>query len=573
MMLEELRRDRVAGLVCVLSYLALCYCWFDHDLEPSFGFLPAAVPLLFFVLSLGAYLRWHGLPRPFADKRDNRLVLWLAGLAAASRLPFLAGAYGLFSSDAAVQGIMALHILAGKHHPIFLYRWSYIGSLKAHMTAFLAWLTGEPVLAFAGTAILMFGVFAGALFALARSVLPRRESVLAVAYVVAAPGFLTVWTMHNEGSYGDVLALGTLMLVLGARLLQEEDGRWRRAFWLGILGGLAFWVHILATYYLLAALAVLIAADWSHRILSRLGVFLGGFLLGYFPGLLWNASNEWLSFRWWGQDQTAIADRLSRALRQLVDLSSTSLAVLAGWWPSDHPPWPASFWRWLLLIVFPAAAIFFAVRFRSSLGALLRGRATPEAMVLGFALMVVAVFAQSSHGWLIDEPRYLLFLYSVVPIFIASTLSSLWRRSRIVCGVLSAMLLFVNLHGSGIYWYRAWQGDRVNRQFVGELENLGVRHGHTDYYVSYKYNFLSHGRLLLTSDLGPTRTEWYMPYREEADAAERVALIPRSYRFARRIGRRLDARGITYRREDLLYPVFFDLSEKVKPESLRPRRR
>jgi hypothetical protein len=461
----------------------------------------------------------------------------------------------------------------GKHHPIFLYRWSYIGSFKAHLTAFLTWLSGEPVLAFTGTAILMFGFFAGALFALARSVLPRREALVAVAYVVFAPGFLTVWTMHNEGSYGDVLAFGTVMLVLGARLLAEKGDGHRRAFWIGVLGGLAFWVHILATYYLLAVLLVLFLSGWNRRILSRLGAFLGGFLLGYFPALLWNVSNQWLSFRWWGQDQAGAVDRLSRAVRQLLDLSSTSLAVLAGWWPADHPPWPAGIWRWVLLVVFPAAMIVFAVRFRSSFRALVRGRLTPEVWILGFALLVIAVFAQSSFGWLTDEPRYLLFLYSVTPIFVASALFDLWRRSPIACGILAAMLLFVNLHGSSLYWIRAWEGDRINRQFMAELEELGVRYGHTDYYISYKYSFLSHGRLVLTSDLGPTRTEWYMPYRDEVARAERVALIPRTYRFARRICGRLDARGISYRREDLLYPVLFDLSEKVKPESLRPRGR
>jgi hypothetical protein len=60
-----------------------------------------------------------------------------------------------------------------------------------------------------------------------------------------------------------------------------------------------------------------------------------------------------------------------------------------------------------------------------------------------------------------------------------------------------------------------------------------------------------------------------MPYRDEVAKAEEVALIPRSYRLARRIGRRLDARGITYRRVDLLYPVLYDFSEKVKLDWLR----
>jgi len=53
------------------------------------------------------------------------------------------------------------------------------------------------------------------------------------------------------------------------------------------------------------------------------------------------------------------------------------------------------------------------------------------------------------------------------------------------------------------------------------------------------------------------------------EKATDVALVPRSFRFARRIRRRLDARGIRYRQEDLLYPVLFDFSKPVPLSDLR----
>jgi hypothetical protein len=88
--------------------------------------------------------------------------------------------------------------------------------------------------------------------------------------------------------------------------------------------------------------------------------------------------------------------------------------------------------------------------------------------------------------------------------------------------------------------------------------------------MSYKYVFLSHGRMIWTSALGPAQTEWYLPFREEVAAATDVALVPRSFRFARRIERRLAERGIRYRRENLLYPVLFDFSEEVSLSWLVP---
>jgi hypothetical protein len=76
--------------------------------------------------------------------------------------------------------------------------------------------------------------------------------------------------------------------------------------------------------------------------------------------------------------------------------------------------------------------------------------------------------------------------------------------------------------------------------------------------------------MIWTSALGPSQTEWYLPFREEVAGAADVALVPRSFRFARRIERRLIDRGIRYRRENLLYPVLFDFSEDVNLSWLVP---
>ena len=75
--------------------------------------------------------------------------------------------------------------------------------------------------------------------------------------------------------------------------------------------------------------------------------------------------------------------------------------------------------------------------------------------------------------------------------------------------------------------------------------------------------------MVWTSELGPSQTEWYYPFRDEVAAADQIALVPRSFRFARRIRRRLDAKEIRYRQEDLLYPVLFDFSERPRLSDLR----
>src|SRR5262245_60543830 len=138
----------------LVSYLWLCAAWFDHDLRLGFvSDAPPWIPASLFVVSLGAALFRHR--RRLVPGPDGRAALLLGLAGFLTRLPFVLESYGLFSSDAAAQGVMALHILEGKHHPIFLYNWSYVGSAKAHLTAALALLVSDPVVSFALAAALV----------------------------------------------------------------------------------------------------------------------------------------------------------------------------------------------------------------------------------------------------------------------------------------------------------------------------------------------------------------------------------------------------------------------------------
>lgn len=553
-------RPRLAFPALALgSYLWLCLSWFDHELDLFVAATPPLVPALLFAAFAVVSIR-------FKVERDHWIAAGIAFVALLTRLPFLWGAYGLFSSDAAAQGLMALHIYEGRHHPIFLYNWSYVGSIKAHLTAALSTLSGEPVLSFALAAALMYALFTAAVYLLARTVAPRAESLVAAIYVIVAPGFLTAWGMGNEGNYVDVMLFGTLMLWLTARWMQEPGEGFAHWFWIGVLGGLAFWTHILATYYLLSVGIAVVVHRPSRQSVARMFCLAGGFVVGDFPGILWNAKNEWLSFRWWSLDAETVeaTDRVGRTLTQLKGVGTTSLAVLSGYWPRDMPPWPAPLWKIVLTLLIPTVVAFFAWKHRPHLR-----RPSPHMMLIGFSALVVAVFAQSSFGWMTDEPRYLLFLFSVVPVFVGVTGVALWRSFKPAAVVAACALVFINGRGDLHYLGIALESDPVNREFVAALDELGVRHVRSDYHLSYKYVFLSHGRVVWTSELGPAQTEWYFPFRDEVAAADEVALVPRSFRLARRIGRRLDARGITYRREDLLYPVLFELSEPVHPSELR----
>src|SRR5262245_42289038 len=108
--------------------------------------LPAWVPgaallglLGWRALSAGAWRRWRG---PGAETTACLL------LAVAYRLPALLHPWGFVNKDGAYPAFVALHLLQGaRPAPVFTEGAGYQGTLKAHLAALLAVVTGARDLA------------------------------------------------------------------------------------------------------------------------------------------------------------------------------------------------------------------------------------------------------------------------------------------------------------------------------------------------------------------------------------------------------------------------------------------
>ena len=109
------------------------------------------------------------------------------------------------------------------------------------------------------------------------------------------------------------------------------------------------------------------------------------------------------------------------------------------------------------------------------------------------------------------------------------------------------------------------------RAFVGP-RGEGVRCCYTDFYLATKVNFLSEERVVCSSKLGPTTTEYFFAYRERVERAPAAAYIAVNEDNADKLERRLARLGVTYERRDLMKPVLLRLSRKVDPEELFPDR-
>jgi hypothetical protein len=564
------RRTRLAGATAAALWALLCLRWFDPGEALRPAWLRALPPWALVMPALAAggiwldgrrRLVWGPPLGPAA--RGLRLVL---ALAAAFRLPLLwLGAAGYTTADGALSGIVAIRLREGLEHLVFVPHVPYSGSLKSHLTAALSLLVETPR-AFTLASLFFYLVFVAALYRLALLVAGRGRSAeslatLAGLYVAFAPPFVTRYSLSNDGNYVEVLALGTWALLLAARWAAEPLERPRLALLAGLALGLAFWCHILAILYAATVGLFLIAVGRGQSLRSIPGA-LSGFVLGYLPGLLWNATNGWQSLAYVipGGQHVAGLERPVSALERARLLLADQWPVLLGY-DLGYPPLLDRVFFVLAMLAVACAwgAVFVAIR------AVRRGAPGTLVLLLGFAA-VNSLIAFVALPQLPANPRYLLFLMTPLPILLARCLGSgrrLW---------LFGLLVALGASGSLAQFPATARRDHRLRELVAVLEREGVRHCYSDFYLATPISFLSEERIVCSAKLGPTTTEYFFDYRRAVEAAGSAALVAVNQANAAKLERKLERLGVSYERVDVMKPVLLRLSRKVDPEELFPGR-
>lgn len=560
-------RAEAFGSLAAAFWCFLVFRWFDAaaPLRPAWlaSVPPAVLALACVVMAfLWARAKWPEILGP-AEGAPRAAVWFLVAVTVLFRLPLLwQGAAGYVTPDGALSGIVALHVRDGIDHLVFVPHVPYSGSLKSHLAAPLCALI-DPARAFALVSVLFYAAFVAAVYRLGRLAAPAGPwtAVAAGLYLAFAPAFVTRYSLSNDGNYVEVLALGTWALVLAAGWLRaRKPPPTASAAAAGLLLGLAFWCHILAAVHI-ATVGLILVASARRRALTPVLEFCGGLVLGYLPALLWNVGEGWASFRYLvGAERVGTLAEGPGLLGRVTALVSDQAPVLLGY----DPGYPAAIdialraaaWIALALgVLSTALAVRAALRDRD--GALV------TVLILTAVNVTVAVVALPTIP---GNPRYLLFTMAAIPIFLARALDR--GRSRRVMAALVAFGALGSL-GQALPTLRS---DAGWRRFVQDLEGEGVRWCYTDFYIATKVNFLSEERVVCSSKLGPTTTEYFFEYRHRVEAAPDAAFIAVNATAAEKLERRLERLGVTYERRDLMKPVLLRLSRKVDPEELFPDR-
>ncbi|MEV0942689.1 hypothetical protein AB0I90_20255 [Micromonospora wenchangensis] len=190
------------------------------------------------------------------------------------------------NSDEATFGLAALHIAAGREHPVFLYGQHYMGMVESYLAAPLVALAGPswPVLRL--PLVALYAVFLWLSHRLTRRLYRPWFATFVVGLLVLGTervvrDQLTVVGGRPEGK---PMVLAILLVAVG---LAGRRGRWRRPGWrraatglAGVLAGAALWSDwLLAPYLAVAGLLLLYALrrelwGWSGLLLVA-GVAVG----------------------------------------------------------------------------------------------------------------------------------------------------------------------------------------------------------------------------------------------------------------------------------------------------------
>ncbi len=213
---------------------------------------------------------------------------------------------------------------------------------------------------------------------------------------------------------------------------------------------------------------------------------------------------------------------------------------------------------WLGVAVAAAALVWAAVF-------AVRRRSAPVGVLLLFVVVNVTV-AVVALSHVPGNPRYLITLMSVLPVFIAATFGTGWRR--LILGVLIAASALASLAQlpPTVKKDTRWRG------FVAQLEREGVEYCYTDFHLATRINFLSGQRVICSAKLGPFTTEYIYDYRRRVEAAPEAAFITVNRHAAKRLEQRFGEMGVGYERVDMMKPVLLRLERKLDPEEVFPWR-
>ena len=194
------------------------------------------------------------------------------------------------TSDEAIIGLMAKHILEGRYFPFYFYGISYNASCawEAYLAVIPFAIAGVNVIALKIPIVLLSLICLTLFYMMTARIFSIHVATLASLIFALWPGLLK-WHFQPRG-YAFYFLLIPVLIILFLVVENQDIPRRRDFFFFGLGCGVAFWGMELLLITIVA-LWVLLVFRRKFSIKNFAASF-GGFMIGYAPAIWWNLTHS-----------------------------------------------------------------------------------------------------------------------------------------------------------------------------------------------------------------------------------------------------------------------------------------
>ena len=387
-------------------------------------------------------------------------------------------------ADEAIVGLMAKHILQGEEIPIFYYGQHYMGSLEAILTSAMFYLFGQSNMTLKFVPLLFSGIHIFLTYLIARQFLSFNFSILAAIFCAFGPLSLIFWSSKTRGGFIELVMLGSLSLYLFLQILSDKKISYYKVLSLGLVLGLGWWVNNQIVFYIFPIALFFLVVALKRK--AFIGTFIFGSIGFFLGGLPFWYANIFLEPKWATFKVLFSGTSDAKVFKNLTGLFAESIPMILGakrFW-SENEFFSFSSELAYILLAISILSLFFVEKRKEAM------------LLLTFVLSTVLIFSFSKFGSLYKAPRYLLPLYSVLPVIYAIFASK--TKNRFFCSAFVSLVLALQLLPT-IYSKNITLGmpilnhvDRMPRshqELYEWLEKENYNYIDTNYWIGYRVAF------------------------------------------------------------------------------------
>ncbi len=540
----------------------------------SYDYVISLLGLSLFYIALGlvAVGKLYFLQKYIRKNRTPReafIYLSLIGIVLigfALRLYLLLTSHWMVGSEEAIMGLMGRHILLRGECHVFLWGQPYMGSLEALMAVPIFFLFGASSLSFKLVPFTFSIIFIVLIYVLATQIFNKEVGLLSALVVAISPVFLTVFsTLAN--AYMENLVYGTLILILLHKIVYGDDAQEKMKLhaFLGFLAGVAFWNNLTVVMYIATAGLFLLLKERFSIFGRKLAYLIFFFALGCSPLLYFNLRHSWRTFclLFEGTAAPSISEKLLQAGSNFYKLFGGVILPIMG---LGYTIYPIDIFVYLL---YACAFIYVLYRFRRRIWVFWRVASSDYGagieILIAFFLLLTLFFVSTKYGAL-NEARYVLGLYTVLPIFLGAFLYAVGRYSKALAGIFLCIVLFSNLVGNLVDVRISPPRADLLAKF---LESRNIEYAYAGFWTAYQLTFVAKEKVICSPSSGP---DVYPAYTEAVNAASPDSLgfvFPAGEPRWQLFESKLDELGITYLKDEVARNVVYhSLSGEIDPKIL-----